>query len=327
MRGRTAPLHRRPGVPGFAALVVASAVAMAIVTPVDYAWTAWLEAHPWQGFTDWMRRTLFEGDLPGGPDASAVLALLVVWAYARSYRQAARAWLVRWRPALGYLLTVALVAGVGLVRSLKWAVGRVRPWDVIGSPHRPYTEWYEFGDHFIAEGAYNGSFPSGHAAAVFMFMALAYVLLFDPALPRRWRVAGLLVALFALGAAAAMNVANAMAGSHWLSDGVFSVFACWLLVHAFYFWVLRVPEQRRHFLAHGRHALLPRWWEARLCGYGAMVLLGLVLAVLGVRALWEGSPELALLLPAGAVLAVAFAPRMAAVYNAFRRQYASADAR
>ena len=34
---------------------------------------------------------------------------------------------------------------------------------------KDFSEWYEFGPHFITEGIYRGSFPSGHSAVILRF--------------------------------------------------------------------------------------------------------------------------------------------------------------
>jgi hypothetical protein len=184
----------------------------------------------------------------------------------------------------------------------------------VAGSHLPFTPWYAPGPHFITEGVYRGSFPSGHTAAAFAFIALAYALAGDPLLSRRWRLAGWAAGAGALLFSAAMAVASAMARSHWLSDAVAVTGLVWMLVHALYFWGLRVPEQRRYWLAHGA---LPRpagRWELRLCGLGFPVLLGIIAAGFGVRAVTlESPPYLAVLIPVGAGLIAGFAPRAAAL--------------
>jgi len=298
------------------------------VTPVDLAWTRWLMEHRHEGFTHVMRRTLFEGHLPGASDLPVLLILGMTVAYVLAQRPTASRRLAAWRPALGYLITGALAAGLGVVHSLKWVMGRPRPWSVFGRGELPYTEWYQFGAHYITDGIYRGSFPSGHAAAAFMFMALAYALAGDRRAPLGQRLAGVAVGLFALLLAGAMLVANAMSRSHWLSDGVAVIGLVWLTLHALYFWVLRVPEQQR---------LAPAWgipgkpldgrayWELRWCGWGALLLIGLVLLALALRGLWFAAPWWvpALLVGLGAGLVVWSFPRFTVEYSQFQRRLRS----
>jgi membrane-associated phospholipid phosphatase len=299
---------------GLAALAAGTAAAMAAVTPVDYAWTLYLIEHRWNPAVVFLRRTVFEGDAVGGSDLPifALLILFALYAQATSRRGLAR--MAAYRPWLGFILVATLAAGLGAVHTLKWIVGRARPYEVVAGSHLPFTPWYAPGPHFITEGVYRGSFPSGHTAAAFAFIALAYALAGDPLLSRRWRLAGWAAGAGALLFSAAMAVASAMARSHWLSDAVAVTGLVWMLVHALYFWGLRVPEQRRYWLAHGA---LPRpagRWELRLCGLGFPVLLGIIAAGFGVRALTlQSPPYLAVLIPVGAGLIAGFAPRAAAL--------------
>ncbi len=298
------------------------------VTPVDLAWTRWLAEHRHDGFTDAMRRTLFEGHLPGASDLPVLLILGMTVAYVLAQRPGASRRLAAWRPALGFQVTAALAAGLGVVHSLKWVMGRPRPWSVFGRGELPYSEWYQFGAHYITDGIYRGSFPSGHAAATFMFMVLAYALAGDRRAPLRQRLAGMGVGLFALLLAGAMVVANAMSRSHWLSDGVAVVGLVWLTLHALYYWVLRVPAQQRRLPTWGRPGKLPvgrAYWELRWCGWGALLLTGIVLLALALRGPWFAAPwwMLALLVGLGAALVVWSFPRFAVEYRKFQRHLGS----
>jgi len=201
------------------------------------------------------------------------------------------------------------------VHSLKWVLGRARPWDVLDGGELPFTHWYEFGAHYVTDGVYRGSFPSGHVAAAFMLMAVAYALAADPLLTRRWRVAGWILGAFVLAFAGAMGVANGMSRSHWVSDGLGSVALAWPVLHVLYFHVLRVPAQRK-LAAMGTHVARP-YWEARLCAWGFCALLGLMAIALGIRALVEPHPAAwGWLIAVGAVVTAWCAPRFRAAYRA-----------
>lgn len=306
------------------ALLVLWAAAMAWVPLVDYRWTAQLTAyrhHPLAGFA---RRTLFQGQLPGATDPAALLALAIIVLYLRAHAAAASRRLVAARPALGFLLIAALGAGLAVVHALKLVLGRARPLDVLSRQHLPYTEWYQTGKLSLAAGFFRGSFPSGHTAAVFTTLALAYALAFDPAASRRARAAGAAVAILSLAGAAAITIASAMGGNHWLSDGLGTIGLVWLVVHLLYFRVLDVPGQRRRVreaLAHGDSSPLPRFWEARLCASGLVAIAGAALALLGVRALAEQRPPtLAWLLAPGAGLLILALPRATALIQQIHRE-------
>jgi membrane-associated phospholipid phosphatase len=298
------------------ALVCLWAAAMIWLLRVDYRWTAQLTARRHEPPAVLARRTLFQGQLPGATDPAALLALATVALYLRANSARASRRLVAARPVLGYLLVAALFAGFAVVHAAKLVLGRARPLDVLSRHHLPYTEWYQTGQLYLAGGFFRGSFPSGHTAAVFATLALAYALAFDPFAGRRARAAGAAVALLSLAAAGFMTVANAMGGNHWLSDGVGAIGLVWLLVHLLYFQVLAVPAQRRRFhdaLERGGPPPLPRFWEARLCGSGLLVLAGATLAALGLRAFaMQRPPTLAWLLLPGAGLLALGLPRVRA---------------
>ena len=299
------------------ALLCLWAAAMAWVPRVDYRWTAQLTAYRHHPFAGLARRTVFQGQLPGATDPAALLAVATVVLYLRANAAGASRRLLAARPALGFLLVAALGPGLAVVHALKLVLGRARPLDVLSRQHLPYTEWYQAGKLSLTAGFFRGSFPSGHTAAVFTTLALAYALAFDPAAGRRMRIAGLAVAVLSLAGALAITVANAMGGNHWLSDGLGTIGLVWLLVHFLYFQLLDVPGQRRlvrDSLARGDAPPLPRFWEARLCGSGLLVVAGAALSLLGLRALAEQRPPtLAWLLAPGTGLLILGLPRAAAL--------------
>ena len=312
------------------ALLSLWAAAMAWVPRVDYRWTAQLTAYRHHPFAGLARRTVFQGQLPGATDPAALLAVATVALYLRAHAAGTSRRLLAARPALGFLLVAALGAGLAMVHALKLVLGRARPLDVLSRQHLPYTEWYQAGKLSLAAGFFRGSFPSGHTAAVFTTLALAYALAFDPAASRRMRIAGLAVAVLSLAGAAAITVANAMGGNHWLSDGLGTIGLVWLLVHLLYFQLLDVPGQRRlvrDALTRGEAPPLPRFWEARLCGSGLLVVAGVALSLLGLRALAEQRPPtLAWLLAPGAGLLILGLPRAAALVRNLHRALAAAAA-
>jgi membrane-associated PAP2 superfamily phosphatase len=307
-----------------ATLLCLWAAAMAWIPRVDYRWTAQLTAYRHHPFAGLARRTVFQGQLPGATDPAALLALATVALYLRAHAAGASRRLLAARPTLGFLLVAALGAGLAVVHALKLVLGRARPLDVLSRQHLAYTEWYQTGKLSLTAGFFRGSFPSGHTAAVFTTLALAYALAFDPAATRRTRVAGAAVAVLSLAAALAITIANAMGGNHWLSDGLGTIGLVWLVVHLLYFQVLDVPGQRRlalDSLARGDAAPLPRLWEARLCGNGLLAVAGAALALLGLRALVEQRPPtLAWLLAPGAGLLILGLPRASAVVRDVHRR-------
>ena len=123
---------------------------------------------------------------------------------------------VKRRIQIGYLVA-ALILGPGLVIDavLKSYWGRARPVQV--------TEFG--GERQFTPALYparqckdNCSFVSGHAAAGFYFVSLGF--LGGPLVRRRWTLTGLFAgAIFGYG--------RITQGGHFLSDVVFSFYACW----------------------------------------------------------------------------------------------------
>jgi len=305
--------------PLFATLVLLFGLLGAVLPGFDYELTLWFSRHQNQAFTEFMGRSFFESGLPGGADLVifAMLAALVGYLLA-SFEKGPKA-LRNWLPSFGFAVFGAIVSAVCLVHGTKWIIGRARPKEVVYQ-QLAYSDWFEGGAHFINEGIYRGSFPSGHTLAAFLLMLAAYALAGDPQHSRGLKLAGWGVGALAVVYAGAMSVARAMSLSHWVSDCVLGVLLAWLLMHSCYFWVLRVPEQNRLRRA-GQQARSPRLFELRL---GLLVLgctAGVALALLGLRAVFVLQLHpLVLLLPVGTLLAVFFIRATISLYQTFQQR-------
>jgi len=305
--------------PLFLLILLLLLTAALLITPHDRDWTLFLRAHRLAGFTNFFSRTLFQGDLPGAGDISVFGLLLVLIAYLRVHGRSFTATLQAWRIDLGFILISAVVSAVEFVHVTKWVVGRARPSEVI-SKGLAYTDWFQFGPHFISQGAYRGSFPSGHTAAAVALIAVAYALAGDPARPPLRRCIGWLVGLLAVVNAGAMAVARAMASSHWLSDAVLSLLLTWLLIHLLYYRVLWVPQRQARLRRSGAAEALPRWWELRFVGWSLAAAVGLMCLLLGGRAPLAGAPAYLLLAPVGLLLLGWAAPPLRRLCRDVRRQ-------
>lgn len=250
-----------------------------------------------------MGRTVFEGQAFGGGDLVALYLLAAVGGYYVALKRSSGRF-YRLRPYFGFVVTSAVVWGLGMVHALKWSIGRARPFEVLYTG-LPFTPWHEIGPHFITEGIYQGSFPSGHTAQAALLLTFAYVL---PAATERravpraaaWAVGGLCLCFIT-----AMGIARAMALSHWLTDVVGGLFLTWIGIQVTYHRILRLPEQKAFFLRIGRWPQAPEGWELKLSGWSVAALAGIAAAGLGARALFMPETRaLALLLPAGAAGAV-----------------------
>jgi membrane-associated phospholipid phosphatase len=157
-------------------LVLAMIVIMAVLARYDYEWTIWLNQHRVEWLDEFMGRTLFEGEGFGGGDGAMLFLAAAFFLYFYAWLRPGSQRLERWRPYLGFILSTGFTCGFLMVHGLKLAQGRARP-GLVFTKVLAYSEWYEFGRHFVTEGLYGGSLPSGHTAIVLSFLTLAYILL------------------------------------------------------------------------------------------------------------------------------------------------------
>jgi len=280
---------------------------MFLLIPVDYEWTVLIRQHRIAWFDRWMAQSLFEGEPLGGGDPVIFLLIFVVIAYKIAWKKGASSRFLAWRPHLGFFLVSMLTISVMMVHGLKWVVGRARPSYVLKGL-LPYSDWLEFGPHFITDGTYRGSLPSGHTAQVFILMTLAYVLLLAPTKFKYQRFIGWVWGGASLVYTILMGLSRCMHLSHWVSDVLFSVGMSWILMHLIYYRLLRVPQQDVYFERYGQFPALPGAWEIQLCFtlFGAVV--GGMGFILGIRALLLGAGWIlqVSLLSAGALITAYF---------------------
>ena len=261
---------------------------MLALIPVDYAWTIWLRQHRIRWLDNWMDRTLFEGEGLGGGDPVILFLILVVLLYYMAWKKGAASRLYAWRPHLGFIVVTAITTSVMMVHSLKWVMGRARP-SLVMKGVLPFSDWFEFGPHFITEGTYRGSLPSGHTAQVFTLMALAYVLLLAVPKFKFQNLLGWLWGSFTLLYTLLMALSRCMKLSHWVSDVLFSMGCSWIIMHLIYYTLLRIPEQEDYLRTHGRFPQLPVVWELRLCLALLLIVLSAMSLTLGIRSIFLGA--------------------------------------
>ncbi len=269
---------------GLWCLVLATTGAMVLAGRVDYTWTVLLHENAWPWLHRFMGRSVFEAEGVGGGDLVAFFMIAVVGGYYIAWKGYGNRRLVKWRPQLGFMITSALVCGVNFVHGLKWILGRARPKLVIRQDW-PFTDWYEIGPHFITEGIYRGSFPSGHTVQAFLLMTLAYVLAGDKRHGLRLRLTGWLCGLIATGFTVLMGIGRCMSLSHWLSDVVGGLCGAWLIMHLLYFHILKVPAQAHAMTKAAPPAETPPVWELQLCVLLFALTLSLVALAFGLRGL------------------------------------------
>lgn len=269
-------------------LLVFGFLAMESVSSVDYEWTLRLGALEYPALSDFIGRTMFEGQMIGAVDFSNIFIAAALFGYVWLSTKGSDARWRAWRPQFGFILVSALTTCFAMVHALKWTIGRSRP-HVLFRYELDYSHWYEFGHFFITDGDFRGSFPSGHTAVAFIFMALAYVLAADRTHPLRRRLLGFFVGFLTLAHASVVGVARSIDMSHWVSDVLFSIIASWVVMHILYFNVLAVPRQKRFLDRHGNrpHPQTPAFWEIRFALCLLPVLLGAAGVLICLRAVLE----------------------------------------
>lgn len=280
---------------------------MFLLLPVDYEWTILLRQHRMAWFDRWMAQSLFEGESLGGGDPVIFFLLFAAVAYYAAWKKGPASRFYAWRPHLGFILVTAITNSVLMVHSLKWVMGRSRPSYVIKGL-LPFTNWFEFGPHFITEGTYQGSLPSGHTAQVFTLMTLAYILLLTPIRFKYQRRVGWAWGGATLVYTILMGLSRCMHLSHWLSDVAFAMGMSWILMHLIYHHLLRVPDQEAYYENNGHFPGQPGAWEIRLCFILFGATLGGMALLLGIRSFILGADWIlqAALLSAGALFTAYF---------------------
>ena len=266
-------------------LVLCFPLVMIPLSLVDYEWTLFLHANRNEFLGDFMDRTLFDGGKFGASDPAILFVLFIFFAYFRYDPSKKIRQIGFYRPQLGFVVVSALIAGLGLVHSIKWVIGRARP-DLVLVHNYPYTQWYEFGSQFVADGVFYGSFPSGHTAAVFMLITLSYIFIFDPFRTLKYKVMGWVWGGVTLIYTAAMIIGRSMTLDHWLSDSIGIMFLCWIATHLIFFHLLKIPEQMRYVAAHNSYPPLPRYWELKILWRLLILVLCIMCIIIGIRAVW-----------------------------------------
>jgi len=284
------------GCRGLAALVVFSLVAMALLARVDFEWTIWLSRNRVDCWGDFMRRTMFEGGVFGGSDPGILLMVLPSIGYFLSRPQSRFRLLWRWRPYLGFIFFTSLVTGLGLVHSLKWMVGRARPYLVI-EKGLPFSHWFEFGPLHVSDGIFFGSLPSGHTATAIVMISFSYILAGNRSHSLRLKAAGWIWGLLVLVYALLMAIGRSMTLDHWLSDSVGIILLDWAAIHLIYFHVLKIPHQSSYTRIMGSRPLPARYWELQLIWRLLVITLAVMAAIIGFKALlFNEAPLLVLML-------------------------------
>lgn len=289
-------------------IFVAGSMAMIIAAKFDIQWTQFFQSNQVGWYAKFMNEAYFSWDKQLGA-VDFVYCLLVIpgtilyilsWLFClfsgNKQLLALMEKIISIRPYLGFLITSTFCSAVLFVHTTKQVVGRARP-DAILSGIMPYSEWSEFGPHFITQGSFSGSFPSGHTATASILIAFAYIVL-DVKRNKQWL--GWMLLGFSLMFAGGMGIARMMSASHWATDVVFTVFACWTIIHVIFYWGLRVPAQIDYFCRHGKHKISKPIFELQICLNMFFLCLGVWALFTGIRSAdMTNWPWLQVLIPLG----------------------------
>lgn len=295
-------------------ILAAGGLSLAVLTPFDYQLTLFLSTHDLEPFADFFNRSLFNGDSqPGAGDFLYPLLLVAVvlylpsWLWKDAYvitRGRLQAALLFLRPLTGFVLTSAFCSALLFVHTVKQVVGRARPGDVFEGK-MAFSAWHQNGSHFFVHGSYTGSLPSGHTATASISLIFVYVLL--ALLEKRYRRVGWSALVLAVLFTISMGISRMMSASHWLTDVALTLFAEWALIHIFFFWILKVPQQMDYLELHGRPQPRRTMFELRFCFHLLLACFGIWAFFTGLRSYgFEGWSWLLALGPAGLLLTVCF---------------------
>ena len=213
-------------------LLVVGALLFFVVGQVEAPIVANLWKAPWPAFRDFMANSVYEGEAFGASDFGVTASILCFLQWLRQ-RKAAGSQGRFTSKELKFVWLSSFLTAIVTVHSLKWIIGRLRP----------HAFFNTMGHQLLTlEGLQNvalpgflpllgprgiglNSFPSGHTASCAILLTFSYVMW-----PKN-KAASLIFGLAVLAFAAAMAAARSMAGMHWLSDSVASIFLTWSLIH------------------------------------------------------------------------------------------------
>lgn len=217
-------------------------ISMGFLSVYDYELTVWIQSANVEEFSRFVDQSLFSDDPFGASDIGVIYALLAVILYLVLNIRSISQNLLYLRPLTGFIAFASLFNGLILVHSFKIMMGRARPESVLDG-ETFYSGWYEFGPHLFSQGYFSGSFPSGHTATSILLITLSYILIGSSGESFTKKILGYAWGVLALFLSVAIAVGRVMSGHHWITDCVGTMLIGWFLIHCFYYYILRVPEQ------------------------------------------------------------------------------------
>ncbi len=266
----------------------------------DQEWSLWLHQRDFRPFSQWFDQSLLSGQNFGGADLPVFLAVFSALLYALSlFEPFGKFRSHSWTAYLPALLVLTAVT----THALKISIGRARPYDV-WSGKEEYSEWFQFGSHWIGEGIFSGSFTSGHTAATITFLGMGCYLYNHEYVRKRlfYHLGALLFVILAFSYMVAMGISRSMLAYHWITDTSGSILIGIAWSYLLYFHIFRIHEQRLFYQKYKRTAVLSRIWEVFSVGYLVGIIFCFAVLVISIRAIWTQDPLLSLLaVPASAL--------------------------
>lgn len=210
----------------YAILVVLSAAILIFASLHDHEWSLYLSQKNLPIFSKFMGQSFYEKKMWGGSDFGVTFGILCafiylaiqIWPALRNHPH-----FQKLRHFTAYVTVSSLFVGLGLVHLTKLAIGRGRPFEVLGEEagRLSYSFPWQFGPHSIYDGLFSGSFPSGHTMTVLILLTISiYGRRLDDFYLVRWtNISG----FFAILLTVFMSFGRIMSLDHWPSDVVGSI--------------------------------------------------------------------------------------------------------
>lgn len=243
-------------------LIIFCLFLLLILTPWDYSITLFLFKHK-MNFANFMKQSIFNNGPLGASDFGEILFVMIFLFYLLIEFNIIKV-NVFLRIKVGFLMFSSLFITVFLIHGIKYLMGRPRPFLIFDHSYN-FVPWYWFGSEV------NGSFPSGHTAAVAIFLGFSYFL------PRKKTGVKILYEFFIILLAIIMFIARCMTEDHWITDGVASIFFVYIGFDLCYFNLLKTEFFLKNpsvFLKNNN-----RFWELKLF-FKMLLMLGAVILLI-----------------------------------------------
>ena len=285
----------------------------------DQEWSLWLHQNDIRIFSNWFDQSLLSGKNFGGADFPIFLGLCSALFYALGLLKPfekfrSHAW-TSYLPSLLVLTTTT-------THALKISIGRARPYEV-WSGKETYSEWFQFGSHWIGDGLFSGSFTSGHTSSTITFLGIGLYLYNHQSVRKRllYHVGALFFVILSFGYMVAMAVSRSMLAQHWITDTAGAVIIGSAWSYLLYFHIFRIHEQQIFYQKYKRTAVLPRLWEVWLVGYLVGIIICFAVLIISIHAMWTEDQVIGLLAISASVIVWLLGKRLKLLVNQIQNEF------